>query len=455
MSKIKRIVYSLALIPFIFILLFIGWFFTVVFEGEKPVAGLHPLPDFLSGDQTLILKVEDRKRGLKTVSVTVSQEGREVKVLEEKFPFTGLLNREGAHRYQKGLKINPSALNLAQGRVDLNVRVWDYSRRNGGDGNLTLIHHKMTVDTIPPSIRAMSRMHNINRGGSGLVLYQTSSDTLESGLFVDDSFFHGFPSGPDSKNGYHVCYFALPHDSKAEPSLYLCAKDRAGNATKSSFYYHIIQKRFRKDRMNITDRFLERVLPYFSFYPMNADETPIKKYLKINNDLRRDNNQTFHELAKKTSAEQLWAGPFIRLKNAATMARFADRRLYYYKGEKVDEQTHMGVDLASLANSPVQASNNGRVLFADRLGIYGSAVVLDHGQGVASVYGHLSKIEVAPDQEVKKGDMIGYTGRTGLAGGDHLHFGIMVNGVFVNPIEWWDNHWLNDNVSRKLTLLEE
>ena len=180
MSKIKRIFYSLALIPFLVILLFFGWFFTIVFEGEKPIAGLDPLPEYLSGDQTFVLKVKDEKRGLKTVRVSVSQEGREVKVLEKKFPFIGLLNRQGTHLYQKGLKINPAALNLTQGRVDLNVRVWDYSRRNGGDGNLTLIHHKMTVDTIPPSIRAISRMHNINEGGSGLVIYQSSSDTLES-----------------------------------------------------------------------------------------------------------------------------------------------------------------------------------------------------------------------------------------------------------------------------------
>ncbi len=451
----KRIFYSLALIPFLAILLFFGWFFTIVFEGEKPVVGLDPIPEYLPGDQTFNLKVEDQKRGLKAVKISISQEGREVKVLEEKFPFTGLLNRQGTHIYQKGFKVNPATLNLAQGRADLKVQVWDYSRRNGGDGNIALIQHQMTVDTIPPSVRAMSRMHNINQGGSGLVIYQTSSDTLESGLYVDDLFFQGFPSGTDLKKGYHVCYFALPHDSNKEPSLFLWARDKAGNVSKASFYYHIIRKRFRSERMNISDRFLERVLPYFSFYPLNSEDTPIKKYLKINNELRKKNNSTFRELGSKSVPEKRWEGRFLRLKNAATMARFADRRLYYYKGEKVDEQTHMGVDLASLASSPIQASNNGRVIFADRLGIYGSAVVLDHGQGLASIYGHLSKISVTSDQEVKKGQTIGYTGQTGLAGGDHLHFGIMVQGVFVNPVEWWDGHWIKDNISRKLEALKD
>jgi len=145
----------------------------------------------------------------------------------------------------------------------------------------------------------------------------------------------------------------------------------------------------------------------------------------------------------------------VALKNAANMAKFGDHRVYLYKGKQIDEQVHLGVDLASLANSPVPAANNGRVIFADRLGIYGLTVVLDHGQGLASLYGHLSKIEVSPGQDVVKGASIGFTGQTGLAGGDHLHFSVLVNGVFVNPVEWWDSHWIEDNITRKLALLEK
>ena len=137
------------------------------------------------------------------------------------------------------------------------------------------------------------------------------------------------------------------------------------------------------------------------------------------------------------------------------MARIARYRGYYYKGKKVDEQLHLGIDLASLSNSPGPAANHGRVIFADGLGIYGLTVVLDRGQGLSSVYGHLSSIKVRLDQDVSKGDIIGFTGQTGLASGDHLHFSVMVNGVFVNPIEWWDGHWIEDNITRKLALLEE
>jgi hypothetical protein len=293
-------------------------------------------------------------------------------------------------------------------------------------------------------------MHNINKGGACLALYQSSSDTEQSGVFVDDLFFPGFPSKMASEDGIHECYFALPHDMRNNPKIYLWAKDRAGNSSETSFYTHIRNKRFRSDRITVTDRFLGEVLPYFSDYLAGPETKAIEKYIKINNDLREENHARIYDLRNKTAPVRLWEGTWIRLQNAATMSRYADHRSYYYNGQKVDEQTHLGVDLASLAHSPIQAANHGKVVFAERLGIYGLTVVLDHGQGLASLYGHLSRINVSVGQEVKKGETIGLTGRTGLAGGDHLHFSIMVSGVFVNPIEWWDGHWINDNITIKL-----
>lgn len=134
----------------------------------------------------------------------------------------------------------------------------------------------------------------------------------------------------------------------------------------------------------------------------------------------------------------------------ARKAGFANHRKYLYNGKTIDEQVHLGIDLASTAHSPVPAANNGRVAFAQNAGIYGKIVVLDHGFGLFSMYGHLSQIEVERDQVVSKGDVIGFTGTTGLAGGDHLHFAIMVSHTFVNPIEWWDPNWIKYNVTDKL-----
>jgi len=172
--------------------------------------------------------------------------------------------------------------------------------------------------------------------------------------------------------------------------------------------------------------------------------------LKINREFRKKNNQLIKELTSKTSDKRLWRGAWIYLNNSKCTARFGDHRAYFYKGRCIDHQVHLGIDLASVANASVPASNSGRVIYTGIMGIYGLTVIIDHGQGIFSLYGHLSRIDVEKGQKLKKGDIIGLTGQTGLAGGDHLHFSILVNGIFVNPEEWIDYHWLRNNIIRKL-----
>ncbi len=455
MRKRKRIGLLLLIGALVLVIGATSWFLMGIFEGEKPGITLDPLNEFMSGVEKYTLTITDRERGLRTLKVYVKQGEREVTIIEKAFPFKGLFNREGVHRYDTEFSIDPAKLNLYQGRIDLFICVRDYSRRSGGDGNLSLLQHGMVVDIIPPAIRAVSRLHYVNVGGSGLVIYQTSSDSVKSGLFVNEDFFPGVPYQNGTQQGLHICYFAIHSDIKPNPDIYLWSEDRAGNSSRANFYFRLRKKRFPTEKMRITDRFLKRILPRFSYYPFEAGDSNIDRFLKINRELRKANNLTFYNLRKETSPDRLWSGTWMRLKNAASMAGFGDRRLYLYNGKEVDKQIHLGVDLASLANSDVPAANNGRVIFSDRLGIYGLTVVLDHGQGLASVYSHLSEMSVQPGQEVMKGEIIGMTGQTGLAGGDHLHFGVMVNGVFVNPIEWWDSHWIQDNVTRKLALLDK
>ncbi len=453
MQKKRNKGFILAIAGALVIVGLLAWFFILIFEGEKPRIEVSEMPEYLSGRQEIDVVASDRQRGVKHLEVLLEQGGRRISLLEKKFPYKGLLNAEGVHRYEERLSIDPNELGLAQGRLDLRILVRDYSRRRGGDGNRSLLEHKMVVDTIPPAIRAVSRMHNVNLGGACLVVYQTSSDTMESGVFVDDHFFKGFPAGGTAKEGLHVCYIGLPYFAEKDPEIYLWAQDRAENHSRAGFYYHVRKKRFRSERIALTDRFFSRVLPYFSI--PSETKSSLEKFLVVNRRVREENNRTLAALKDRSNPEQLWHGTWLRLKNAASMAKYADHRTYYYKGKEVDEQVHLGVDLASLANSEVQAANRGRVTYAGSLGIYGLTVVLDHGQGLASVYGHLSRIDVELGQEVMKGQVIGLTGQTGLAGGDHLHFGMMAGGVFVNPIEWWDPHWIQDNITRKLAMIRE
>lgn len=454
MHKKRNTTLILAVCAILLVFGFIGWFLVAIFEGEKPKMELGPVPVFLTKTTEIPLVVTDAKRGIRTIKVTLKQGNRQVTLMEKRFSFEGFFNEEGVHRFDTVISIDASA--LTQGRADLTVYAWDYSRSSGGDGNLTIAEHKMVVDTIPPALRLVTQLNYVNEGGTGLIVYQTTSDAVKSGLYVGERFFPGFPAAKGDKDGMHVCYFGIEVDIPKNVSLYLWAKDKAGNVSKAIMNrsIHIRSKRFRTRKINISDRFLDQVLPYFTPELKDPTAQNIAKFLEINQRVRKENAGVFYDLRTDTGPERLWEGAWLRLKNAAAMSKFADKRLYYYKGKIIDEQMHMGVDLASLAGSKVGAANNGRIIFADRLGIYGLTVVIDHGQGLASTYSHLSKLNVKPGQTVAKGDVIALTGQTGLAGGDHLHFGMMVSGVFVNPIEWWDPHWINDNVIRKLNTIK-
>ena len=184
---------------------------------------------------------------------------------------------------------------------------------------------------------------------------------------------------------------------------------------------------------------------------VTATGSTLEKFLVINGELRRKNNARIASFAAETSPEMLWAGvTFHPFTNSAVQAAFADRRTYVYQGREVDQQTHLGFDLASYAGTAIVAANRGKVLFAGELGIYGQTVILDHGMGVQSLYAHLSSIGVTVGSMVEKAQELGRSGMTGMTASDHLHYTMLVHGRMVNPIEWWDSHWIDDRILRKL-----
>jgi murein DD-endopeptidase MepM/ murein hydrolase activator NlpD len=255
---------------------------------------------------------------------------------------------------------------------------------------------------------------------------------------------------PDLK----VAFFALLHDQDLNTPIAAFARDEAGNESTAAFVDRVFPKPFRRSRIELDDRFIQRVVPEILQHApeLNASASGdlIPAFLAINGELRRQNASRIAEIAAATSPTRLWQGPFVQLGNSQVEAGFADHRTYFYGGKEIDQQVHLGFDLAVTAAIPVVAANTGKVLYADWLGIYGNCVIIDHGMGVASLYGHLSAIEVKPGDTVTKGEQIGRSGMTGLAGGDHLHFTMLLQGQPVNPVEWRDPHWIDDRVERKL-----
>ena len=308
----------------------------------------------------------------------------------------------------------------------------------------------LPVRLTPPSLQVTSTQTYATQGGCETVTYRVGEFAVRDGVRAGSWWFPGYPL-PGGEKQERFALFAVPYDM-SQADVRLVAEDDAGNTAERQFVDKFFPKSFRSDNINISDAFIDKVVPEILDQTPEIKDLgdPLKNYLAINRDLRRKNGETLKQLARKSKPEFLWNKAFLAMPNSQVTATFGEQRTYLYNGSVIDHQVHLGYDLASIKHAPVPAANSGIVVFAGFFGIYGNAVVIDHGYGLQSIYGHLSSVTVTEGQEVSIGDTIGKTGATGLAGGDHLHFCTLLQGLPVNPTEWWDSHWIRDRISGKL-----
>jgi murein DD-endopeptidase MepM/ murein hydrolase activator NlpD len=420
------------------------------FEGEKPVFEIERPVETIGQSYTLTGSASDQKSGLRRVWIAVFQEGKEIPLFDESYPSTGLLRKGAVPEASVSVEIKTDELGLSDGEALLRIAVWDHAYRGWWSGNRTYEEKKILIDTRPPVVEVITRVHNLNQGGAGLAVYRVSEPDTVNGVQVADVFFPGHAAGADHPDRY-VAFFAIPFDKGPDVELYVTATDRAGNAQRRGFPHHINARSFKTDSITISDAFLRQKMPEFqeAINPSGKPMSLIDQFKAVNHDLRKTNYQTINAACGNSDAAMHWDQSFVRLPHSARRAGFADHRKYVYNGKLVDEGTHLGIDLASTAHAPVPAANAGRVALAEYVGIYGNTVLLDHGFGLFSMYGHLSRMTVERNQGVSRGETIGYTGATGLAGGDHLHYSVIVAGRFVNPVEWWDPNWIRNNITVK------
>lgn len=421
------------------------------FEGQPPEMALQPEVKTLGPEVKLLLQVKDGDSGLRSLKVQLVQGELKKVVLEQTFP--GSRWHGGTQReVELPLTLTPKAWGFMEGPAVLQLESRDYSWRHFFQGNPGELSRPVTIDLTPLRLSFISGNEFLYQGGTGLVVYQVNKPVVRSGLLVNDRFFAGYPL-PGMDTGRQLVYFAMPYDSSRPPTLELVAEDASGQIARVRLLYRLKPQRWRQDRINLSDAFLTAKMPEFQELDpeLRRLANPLEVFLRINQQIREKNHRQVQEICAQSQPHSLWQGTFLRLPNSKPMARFADHRIYLYQGREVDRQVHLGQDLASLERSPVPAANHGLVVFAGPLGIYGQTVILDHGQGIFSMYSHLSEMNVEKGRKVAKGEVLGRTGTTGLAGGDHLHFSMIVQGDFVNPIEWWDPHWLKDQVYRQLS----
>ena len=449
--KTKSLLYLIALAIILFYLTLVG---TYRWGDDSPPRITLATPFTLVGPATpLTLHVKDEETGLRGITVHLVQNLERYTLADERFPSQGFLSLEGGTRHAFDLTMIPygdDAVPRRRGPAKLIVSARDHSWRGLFEGNQSTIEQDVTVKFTPPKLDVASRPLPVSQGGTGVVFYHVSEDAKRSGIQVGDAFFPGYRRPEEEFRAFSL--FAFPHDAPPSTPIRLVADDGLGNQSERQVHVQIIPRQWRTRKVTVTDRFIEQtVRPIIARTPdLDERADPLQNFLQVNHVLRHRNADQLKALALGSRPEFMWKGAFVQLSRSQVNAAFADRRHYVYRGKVVDTQDHLGFDLAVTAHYPVEAANDGTVVLSEDFGIYGNTVVIDHGYGLQSLYAHLSSIDAQKGEDVVKGHVIGKSGMTGLAGGDHLHFSLLLHGVQVNPLEWWDPQWVRTHVSHLL-----
>jgi murein DD-endopeptidase MepM/ murein hydrolase activator NlpD len=411
------------------------------FESQPPQIRLAP-DSAVIGAAPLEIAVADAGSGLKSLSITLAAGGPETTIAAEQF---------ATPVAEKKLSVALAKLpGVKEGAATLRIVARDASLWGWFKGNQAVVQKQIEIDLTPPTLELIAEDRYISFGGAGAIVYKTSVDAAISGVRVGKHFFPGFPGQVKDKPEHLFVFFAHPYDTPPGTKAVLVSTDRAGNTREMPLAYELKDVKYRKSTMTLSDSFLQNTVSALARDMAARQGSPKDLFVAVNKDLRKKNEDRITAVTKKASPSMLWKGAFSQLSNSKVEANFADLRTYVYKGEAIDTAYHLGYDLSVTKRYPVEAANSGTVVLAEDLGIYGNTVILDHGLGLFTLYSHLSAIGVKVGERIEQKQILGRTGETGLAGGDHLHYGVYLHGVAVLPVEWWDGKWINDNIAPKL-----
>lgn len=416
------------------------------FEGEPPqITGPESL--VLGGQGGSVpLQLSDAGAGLRSVHIALVHAAGELDLLSENYPGTAT---QGAHAGELPLSldipIEPDALPKAVKEATLRVRVRDWSLRDSFRGNLAERDIAVTIDRRPPRVSVTTGLTYVRRGGAGVVRYELNEEVVRDGVQVGESFFPGF-----ELNGSRVAFYAIPTDVEHDPQVRVIAEDTAGNVARARWPVVVNERALPVANVTLPLSFLDTTVPDLAAAVGIDASDPKAAFAQINTEVRAANEVAIRKALADSAPERLWQGAFAQLANSKVTSRFAEQRTYFVGGEAVSKATHFGYDLASTRAAPITAAARGRVMYSDELGIYGNCVLIDHGLGLGTLYGHLSRLDVEVGDRVERDQTLGLSGATGLAGGDHLHFAVIIGDSYVDPIEWWDQKWVRENIEARL-----
>lgn len=432
----RKLLPTTLVIGLILILLIVGYIFFKDMDG--PVVEVEPATGRVSSASLLKVKMSD-PAGIRSLVVGI----RKNNVLN-------VIYNKHFDEYvpERVVEVPLKDAQLREGSFEMEIRATDASLAGFGQGNTRTKLMSMRLDVQPPRITMQALPPNVRRGGSAVIRYTIDEPVSQNGVLIAGYFVPGYLQ----KDGSYLCFFPFPYTMTAKDfknSIQVTATDLAGNVARHRLNVMAFERTFKNDRINLSDNFLDAVENKLRHLAPNAKD-PLECYLYINKEVRAASVEMLRNIKLDTSAAMLWSGVFLRLPRSASRAGYADHRYFSYQGKQVGESYHLGFDLASVQNAEVPAANSGRIIFTGEEGIYGNLIIIDHGLGLMSLYSHLSEIFVKPGDLVKKAQIIGKTGSTGLAFGDHLHFGMLVGGLEVTPLEWIDAKWIRDNITGRI-----
>ena len=420
-------------------------FTSIIFETQEPRLNMQgqDLPTHWNLQDEMVVKFDDES-GIRHYRVQVIFDGE---ILSDEKEI--ILNKP------KSIKISlpkPSTLLKNGATLQYKIAVTDWSNSHFFSGNTAKVELNLVVDTTPPSVIPIASSYQIARGGSAIVAFEIKDMALQD-VHINNGT-DDFKLFKYLDNDIYVGIIAWPLKNKFF-NAQIIATDKAGNITKQNItlmrninvaYYHSnirIEESFLQGKLNELLGRIDKKL----HRDFNDD---VERFVFFNEDIRKEDENRILKACNDLISDDGYIDEsfraFVPLKGSKLVGSFGDYRTYYLNKNKISEAIHLGIDVASVKNAPIIASNKGVVLLKSRLGLYGDTLLIYHGFGVSSLYSHMSDSHVDVSDEVNVGQQIGNTGMTGWAFGDHLHFSILVQGHFVRLSEWLDQKWVDDNI---------
>lgn len=338
--------------------------------------------------------------------------------------------------------------------TSLEVEAVDNSKWNLLEGNRVVKSIAVKIDTKKPVANVISNSRYIQRGGSAVVVVKVKDDNLKE-AYISFNNEEKFKLTPYYKEDYYCAFVAWPIDIEKFNRVNLVVIDKANNKTINKVPFYVQKKKIKIDNIQLSAKFINNISKSVLEQSFEAIPQETKEIFVYSNTVLRARNietikNTVIKSMKNELVEEFSIKPFKRLRGSKTVAKYAERRHYFLDNQKINEAWHLGIDWASVKKAKIKTSNKGIVIFKDYLGLYGNSIIIDHGLGISSLYAHTSSQDVEIGDMVDVKQKIANTGSTGAVFGDHLHFGILVQGVEVNPLEWMDKNWIKVRITNVL-----